>query len=93
MNGSTKLADIFKQKYSSIVFLNYFPQLEKFLLWYQQLLAESLGKRAEDFYLQVSTVPKDHHSLLQLYLDGQKIKYFSYLAEMKKILQNCILII
>ena len=70
LNGSTKLADIFlNKKYSSIVFLNYFPQLEKFLLWYQQLLAESLGKKGRGLLPTVSTVPKDHHSLLQLYLD------------------------
>ena len=77
LNGSTKLADIFlNKKYSSIVFLNYFPQLEKFLLWYQQLLAESLGKKGRGLLPTVSTVPKDHHSLLQLYLDGPKDKIF-----------------
>ncbi len=77
LNGSTKLADIFlNKKYTSIVFLNYFPQLEKFLLWYQQLLAESLGKKGRGLLPTVSTVPKDHHSLLQLYLDGPKDKIF-----------------
>ena len=77
LNGSTKLADFFlNKKYSSIVFLNYFPQLEKFLLWYQQLLAESLGKKGRGLLPTVSTVPKDHHSLLQLYLDGPKDKIF-----------------
>ena len=77
LNGSTKLADFFlNKKYSSIVFLNYIPQLEKFLMWYQQLLAESLGKKGRGLLPTVSTVPKDHHSLLQLYLDGPKDKIF-----------------
>ena len=84
LDGSTKLANIFlNKKYSSIVLLNYIPQLEKFLLWYQQLLAESLGKKGRGLLPTVSTAPKDHHSLLQLYLDGQKTKYFIYLEEMK----------
>ena len=77
LDGSTKLANIFlNKKYSSIVFLNYIPQLEKFLLWYQQLLAESLGKKGRGLLPTVSTAPKDHHSLLQLYLDGPKDKIF-----------------
>ncbi len=77
LDGSTKLANIFlNKKYSSIVLLNYIPQLEKFLLWYQQLLAESLGKKGRGLLPTVSTAPKDHHSLLQLYLDGPKDKIF-----------------
>jgi len=63
-------------KISNIVFLNYFPKLEKFLFWCQQLIAESLGKRGKGFFPIVSNVPKDHHSLLQLYLDGPKDKTF-----------------
>lgn len=63
-------------KISNIVFLNYFPKLEKFLFWCQQLIAESLGKRGKGFFPIVSNVPKDHHSLLQLYLDGPKDKIF-----------------
>jgi glucose-6-phosphate isomerase len=63
-------------KINNIVFLNYFPKLEKFLFWCQQLIAESLGKRGKGFFPIVSNVPKDHHSLLQLYLDGPKDKIF-----------------
>ena len=50
--------------------------LEKFLYWCQQLIAESLGKKGKGFFPVVSNVPKDHHSLLQLYLDGPKDKFF-----------------
>ena len=56
--------------------LNYTPELEKFLFWCQQLIAESLGKKNIGFLPIVSNAPKDHHSLLQLYLDGPKDKFF-----------------
>ena len=42
----------------------------------QQLIAESLGKNKLGFLPVVSNAPKDHHSLLQLYLDGPKDKLF-----------------
>ena len=59
-----------------IIFLNYAPELEKFLFWCQQLLAESLGKDNKGFLPMISSAPKDHHSLLQLYLEGPKDKLF-----------------
>ena len=64
------------KKYKSIVFLNYLPKIEKFLSWYQQLFAESLGKKSKGILPIISNCPKDHHSLLQLYLDGPKDKIF-----------------
>ena len=64
------------KKYNNIILLNYSPELKKFLLWYQQLLAESLGKNGKGFMPVISNVPKDHHSLLQLYLDGPKDKIY-----------------
>ena len=59
-----------------MVFFNYHPELNKFLCWCQQLIAESLGKKGKGFFPTISTGPKDHHSLLQLYLDGPKDKIF-----------------
>ena len=64
------------KKIYNIVFLSYSPELEKFLFWCQQLIAESLGKKNIGFLPMISSVPKDHHSLLQLYLDGPKDKIF-----------------
>ena len=64
------------KKKNNLIFLNYIPELNKFLLWNQQLIAESLGKKNKGFLPVVSTTPKDHHSLLQLYLDGPKDKIF-----------------
>ena len=60
-----------------MIFLNYCPELEKFLFWCQQLIAESLGKNNKGFLPVISNAPKDHHSLLQLYLDGPKDKIFN----------------
>ena len=75
--NSLKLANlILKKKKTNLVLLNYTPKLEKFLNWYQQLIAESLGKKQKGFFPVLSNVPKDHHSLLQLYLDGPKDKLF-----------------
>jgi len=64
------------KKINNIVFLNYSPKIEKFLFWCQQLIAESLGKKGRGFFPVISNVPKDHHSLLQLYLDGPRDKLF-----------------
>ena len=64
------------KKFTNLIFLNYAPELEKFLFWCQQLIAESLGKKGHGFLPVISNVPKDHHSLLQLYLDGPKDKLF-----------------
>ena len=87
-NNVIKLASFMSsKKFNNLIFLNYIPQLEKFLYWCQQLIAESLGKNKLGFLPVVSNTPKDHHSLLQLYLDGPKDKLFtifSYEGKLKK---------
>ena len=76
-DNSTKLARILqKKKFKTLIFFNYVPQLNKFLYWNQQLIAESLGKKGKGFLPIISPAPKDHHSLLQLYLDGPEDKLF-----------------
>ena len=64
------------RKINNLVFCNFIPELDGFLSWSQQLIAESLGKNGKGFLPTISTAPKDHHSLLQLYLDGPKDKLF-----------------
>ena len=72
-----KLMHIYKlKKIKSIIFLNYAPQLNNFLYWCKQLIAESLGKKGKGILPVVSPAPRDHHSLMQLYLDGPKDKLF-----------------
>ena len=88
-----KLLSLFKfKKINNIVFINYVPDLEKFLFWCQQLIGESLGKKGKGFLPIISQAPKDHHSLLQLYLDGPKDKLFHIFSiddkKVKKIRAN-----
>ena len=54
--------------------------------WYQQLTAESLGKKNKGIFPIISSMPKDNHSLLQLYLDGPKNNFFTFFG-VKKIKQ------
>ena len=68
-------------KFKALVFFNYAPKLDKFLNWNQQLIAESLGKKGKGFLPLISTAPKDHHSLLQLYLNGPRDKIFYIFSE------------
>ena len=76
-DSATKLASILqRKKLNNLIFFNYVPQLDKFLYWNQQLIAESLGKKGKGFLPVISSAPRDHHSLLQLYLDGPKDKLF-----------------
>ena len=75
--SSVLLSSIMKsKKYNNIIFLNYCPELEKFLFWNQQLISESLGKKGNGLLPVISNAPKDHHSLLQLYIDGPQDKIF-----------------
>ena len=71
------LYDLSNQKILNSIILNYDPDMNELGHWYQQLIAESLGKKGKGFMPMVSTMPKDHHSLLQLYLDGPKNNFFT----------------
>tara|TARA_B100000029_G_scaffold334627_1_gene326732 strand:+ start:6643 stop:7788 length:1146 start_codon:yes stop_codon:yes gene_type:complete len=83
-NNIKKILKINGKKIKVLVLFNYVPELNNFLFWCQQLLAESLGKNKKGFMPVVSNAPKDHHSLLQLYLDGPKDKVF-YVFSTKEI--------
>jgi len=80
--SSISLSQIIKKNfYKNLIFLNYSPKLEEFLFWCQQLIAESLGKKGKGLLPTISNSPKDHHSVLQLYLDGPKDKIFYLFSE------------
>ena len=66
------------------VILNYDQKSENFFKWYQQLTAESLGKKGFGIFPIISTMPKDNHSLLQLYLDGPKDKFYTFFSVREK---------
>ncbi len=59
------------------VILNFDKSLISLLEWYQQLLSESLGKKGKGFFPIISNLPKDNHSLMQLYLDGNRNNFFT----------------
>ena len=65
-----------KKKNNSII-LNYDEKSSDLFYWYQQLVAESLGKKNKGILPIVSCMPKDNHSLMQFYLDGPKNNFFT----------------
>jgi len=64
-------------KYTSVI-LNYDVQSQNLFKWYQQLVAESLGKKSKGLLPIISSMPKDNHSLMQLYLDGPKKSFYTF---------------
>ena len=66
------------------VILNYDEKSESLFKWYQQLSAESLGKKSKGIFPIISAMPKDNHSLLQLYLDGPKNNFFTFFSVNEK---------
>ena len=64
-------------KFASVI-LNYDEQSESLFKWYQQLIAESLGKKSKGLLPIISSMPKDNHSLMQLYLDGPKKSFYTF---------------
>jgi glucose-6-phosphate isomerase len=66
-----------KKKFNSII-LNYDASSESLFKWYQQLMAESLGKKGNGILPIISSMPKDNHSVMQLYLDGPKNNFFTF---------------
>jgi len=63
---------------SNSIILNYDENSENLFKWYQQLIAESLGKKSKGIIPIISSMPKDNHSLLQLYLDGPKKNFYTF---------------
>ena len=82
-NVSSILTFIKQGKFNSII-LNYDEQSDNLFKWYQQLIAESLGKKSKGILPIISTMPKDNHSLLQLYLDGPKTNFFTFFNVVEK---------
>ena len=76
-NVSSTLYFIKKKKFNSII-INYDERSENLFNWYQQLIAESLGKKKKGLLPIVSNMPKDNHSTMQLYLDGFKNNFFTF---------------
>ncbi len=68
-----------KKKFNSVI-LNYDESSDDLFKWYQQLVAESLGKKGKGVLPVISSMPKDNHSLMQLFLDGQKTNFYTFFS-------------
>ena len=82
-NVASTLCLINSKKYLSVI-LNYDHKSENLFSWYQQLIAESLGKKSKGIIPLVSPMPKDNHSLMQFYLDGSKNSFYTFFSVLEK---------
>ena len=76
LNVSATIFYLKKKKFNSII-INYDEASENLFYWYQQLVAESLGKKKKGILPIISEMPKDNHSLMQYYLDGVQNNFFT----------------
>ena len=65
------------KKFNSVI-INYDENSSNLFFWYQQLVAESLGKEKTGILPIVSNMPKDNHSVMQLYLDGFQNNFYTF---------------
>ena len=82
-NVSSTLFFMKNKKFNSII-LNYDSSSDNLFRWYQQLIAESLGKKGKGLLPIISSMPRDNHSLMQLYLDGPKNNFFTFFHAKEK---------
>ena len=72
INNVSNILSLINKKKSNSIIINYDQQSSDLFYWYQQLVAESLGKKGKGILPIISNMPKDNHSVMQLYLDGKK---------------------
>jgi glucose-6-phosphate isomerase len=82
-NVETTIYFLKAKKFNSII-INYDEQSTNLFNWYQQLVAESLGKKKKGILPIISVMPKDNHSVMQLYLDGFKNNFFTFFYSHEK---------
>jgi len=78
ISGVSSILNYIKNKKYNSIILNYDEKSENLFKWYQQLVAESLGKKSKGLLPIVSNMPKDNHSVMQLYLDGFKNNFYTF---------------
>ena len=74
-----QIISLLKNKQNSII-LNYDVDSDHLFKWYQQLIAESLGKKSKGFLPIISSMPKDNHSAMQYFLDGPKKNFYTFFS-------------
>jgi len=78
INNVSNIFYLINQNKTNSIILNYDDKSNDLFYWYQQLVAESLGKKSKGILPTISTMPKDNHSLMQYYLDGVKNNFFTF---------------
>ena len=78
INNVSNTIHLVKNKKANSIILNYDEKSHNLFEWYQQLVAESLGKKGKGILPIISTMPKDNHSIMQLYLDGSRNNFFTF---------------
>jgi len=77
-----------KKGYPNHVFIPYLQRLYQMIYWYAQLFAESLGKNGKGMTPIKALGSVDQHSQLQLFLDGPKNKFFTFITQSTSSLGN-----
>lgn len=88
-----KIFEGYKENKNILDFFIFNTELEDLGKWSRQLIAESLGKKNNDgietgIIPTVSIGPVDLHSMLQLYLGGEKNRFTIFLVSHKEISQT-----
>ena len=78
INSVSNTLSLIKKNKSNSIILNYDEKSLDLFYWYQQLVAESLGKKSKGILPIVSKMPQDNHSLMQFYLDGKKNNFYTF---------------
>jgi len=78
LTNVANILDFIKKKKTNSIILNYDENSSDLFYWYQQLVAESLGKKGKGLLPIISKMPKDNHSLMQLYLAGPQNNFFTF---------------
>ena len=78
------ILSLLNKKKSNSIILNYDEKADGILKWYQQLVGESLGKKGKGILPIISSMPKDNHSLMQYYLDGQDSNFYTFFFTQEK---------
>ena len=68
------------KNFTSSIIMTYSDSLYFFGKWYLQLWAESIGKKNKGITALHAVGTTDQHSQLQLYLDGPRDKYFTFIT-------------
>ncbi len=82
----TPISDLIKLQKKGVnmsIIMPYHDSLNNLSFWYRQLWAESIGKAGKGITPINALGTVDQHSQLQLYLDGPRDKFFTFIGKKK----------